>query len=427
MLKQFIVIISVLFIFPFVKSELYCLDNYYLDAIAFDNTDSNDARIDVYIVVPYELLTFENITDKFVANIDLRIQILDKDKKAIGVQKSQKTVTTDTYNSSQGGKAEFAKFYFRFPVNSGTYTVEAELKDKFSSNSFERQREVTVIDFGKYNFSLSGILLLSQIEEIGSRYKITPYVSDDIGLLDNHFFAFFEIYNKNEPKKIKLAYKLLKNGETISTSKLKEVEVPVGTSQNYLYADISNLSLSGEYILQVIAYEGSAEDLDTNKIIAITQRSVKYVDNGNTYIDNDIDKAIKMLRYVANDKVIEDMENSKTEAIKKEKFNLFWKELDPTPNTKINEAKNEYYERIKYANSQFKSYTEGWLSDMGMVFIVMGPPMQVEKQSTFGNNIEYRLWQYPGNKSFLFADKNGFGNFRLERPYLFNEKYKYKK
>lgn len=427
MVKQLTIIIFLILLAPFIKSELYCIDNYYLDAVVFDNADSNNARIDVYVVVPYELLTFENVNDKYVANIDLRIQITDRDNKSVGTQRIQKTIATETYNSSQGAKAEFVKFYYRFPVNPGTYTVSAEVKDKFSSNTYNRQREVTVIDFGKYNFSLSGILLVSQIEEIGNKYKITPYVSDDIGLLDNHFFTFVEIYNKNEPKKIKLAYKLLKNGETVSSSELKEIEVAVGTSQNYLNVDISKLSLSGEYILQVIAYDDSAMGLDSNKILAITQRSIKHEGDGSSYIDGDIDKAIKMLRYVAKDEVIEDMENAKTDALKKEKFNQFWKELDPTPNTKFNEAMNEYYERIKYANNQFKSYTEGWLTDMGMIFIVLGPPIQIEKQSTFGNNIEYRLWQYSGNKSFLFADKNGFGNFRLERPYLFNEKYKYQK
>ena len=134
-----------------------------------------------------------------------------------------------------------------------------------------------------------------------------------------------------------------------------------------------------------------------------------------------------MLRYIATDDEIDKMMKLKSEDLKREKLSLFWKELDPTPNTVYNEAMNEYYQRIKYANEQFKSYTEGWLTDMGMVYVVLGPPNQVERQSSMGNNIEYRLWQYSNNRTFLFADKNGFGNFRLERPYLFNEKYRYRK
>jgi len=124
---------------------------------------------------------------------------------------------------------------------------------------------------------------------------------------------------------------------------------------------------------------------------------------------------------------LDKISKAKTDDLKREKLSLFWKELDPTPNTVYNEAMNEYYQRIKYANEQFKSYTEGWLTDMGMVYVVLGPPIQVEKQSSMGNNVEYRIWQYSGNRTFLFADKNGFGNYRLERPYLFNEKYRYKK
>jgi GWxTD domain-containing protein len=428
MLKYFTYTIVLIISLLLVSSELQAEENFFLDAIAFGGNDTSEAYIDAYVVIPYQLLTFESTNNKFVANLELRVQVKDKDNKTIGTQKSQKTLVTDSYNSSQGGEAEFVKFYYRFPTKAGTFTVEAELSDKFSSGKYERTREVTAIEFGKYNLSLSGIMLLSQIEEVGSHYKITPYISDNINQLDGHFFAFLEIYNKNEPKTIKLAYKLLKEEKIIFSSKLKEVKLEVGKNQNYFYVDVSELNLIGAYVLQIIAYDSTASDTNSQKVLAITQRSIKNEgDVSASFLEVSTDEAIKMLRYVASSDEIEKMQNAKSEDLKKEMLRMFWKNLDPTPNTRFNEAMNEYYERVKYANKQFKSYTEGWLSDMGMVYIVLGPPMQVEKQSAFGSNVEYRLWRYSSNESFLFADRNGFGNFRLEGPYLFNEKYKYKK
>lgn len=423
-LSYFIVLVALMTI----SRQLSAVENFYLDAIAFNGKDSSDARIDVYIIVPYEQLTFEDVNGQFVANLELRVQVTDKDKKVIGVQSEQKTIIATNYNSSQGGKAEFVKKFFRFPVQAGTYTVETVLMDKFGTKKYERTREVTAIEFSKYNLSLSGILLLSQIEEVGESYRITPYISDNISQLDGRFFAFFEIYNKNEPKKVKLAYKILKDGKTIDTSRLKEINLKVGTNQNYLYVDVTKLNLIGEYILQIIAYNDKATSNEASNILAITQRSIKNVANElATFLETNTDEAIQMLRYVASDDEIDKMQNAKTEDMKKEMLRQFWSELDPSPGTKFNEAMNEYYERIKYANKQFKALTKGWLSDMGMVYVVLGPPMQVDRESSFGSNIEYRLWRYSGNKTFLFADRNGFGNFRLERPYLFNEKYKYRK
>lgn len=402
-------------------------ENYFLDAVVFGSKDSSDARVDVYVVIPYQLLTFETVNDKFIANVELNINITDKDNKKVTYKNLQKTIEAANYNSSQGAKAEFVKFFYTFALDNGTYTVVANVKDGFSSNTYERKREVSVIEFGKFSLSLSGIMLLSQIEEVSGKYKITPFLSDNIGVLNNHFFAFFEVYNQNEEKEIKLGYKLLQNENIIKESELVNANIPVGTKQSFLKIDLSDLSLSGEYILQIIAYDGSITAPDKNSILAITQRSIKYDESLNFYVDANIDEAIRMMRYVANENELDGLKSIKNEAEKKEKFYLYWKELDPSPNTAFNEAMSEYYQRIKYANEQFKSYTEGWLTDMGMVYIVMGPPQQAEQQETFGNNIQYRLWRYLNNRTFLFADKNGFGNYRLERPYLFNEKYRYKK
>jgi GWxTD domain-containing protein len=378
-------------------------------------------------MIPYEIITFENIGGKFIAKIDLDIYLTDKDNNRVDNRHLQKTIEAENYNSSQGAKAEFVKYFFQFPLESGSYTVVSKITDSFSSNSYERKREISVIEFNKFSLSLSGILLLSQIEEVNGKYKITPFISDNIGNLDDNFFAFFEVYNQNSPKTINVAYKLLKKDELIKGSELKQIEIPVGKKQSFLQVDISDLSLSGEYMLQIIAYDGNVTSPDSENILAITQRSVKHDESLFYYVDQDVDNAIRMLRYVAKEDEIERIEKTTSEAEKKEKLLEFWKERDPSPNTSFNEAMSEYYQRIKYANEQFKSYTDGWLTDMGMVYIVLGPPMQVEKESTFGNNIQYRLWRYSGNRTFLFADKNGFGNYRLERPYLFNEKYRYKK
>lgn len=397
-------------------------ENFYLDAVVFNSNDSTEGRIDVYVIVPNETLSFEKLSDNFIANIDLNIE-LTSDGDRVDRQRVKKTITSSNYEESQGVNGEFNKYFFRFSVNGGSYNVEAKLVDELNGKKFSRNREVTVIDFNRFDFSVSGILLVSQIEELDGKYKITPYISDNIGNLEDNFFAFFEVYNKNEQRDIKLQYKLLKNGDIEAEGELKEVSIPIGNTQQFLNINLSKLNLSGEYTLQIIAYKEVNGDLET---IAITQRSIKHEQNLYSFATDDIDKAIKMLRYVANDETIDKLESIKGKDEKEERFRMFWKDLDPTPNTSFNEAMNEYYQRIKYANEQFKSYSDGWLTDMGMVFVVMGPPMSVEKQSSFGNNIQYRVWVYPGNRTFLFADRNGFGNYRLERPYLFNEKYEYR-
>lgn len=426
MLMKQLLLILIITIFVGSTKGIEAKDNYFLDAVVF-GSDSTEGKIDVFIVIPYQLLTFEKYGNKFVSKIDIDLMITDENGNRIDYEHKKKTITSSNYRQSQGADGEYYKAFFRFYVNNGKYNVVSDIKDEFSGKNYKREREVTVIDFRKYNLSLSGILLLSQIEEIDNRYKITPFISDNIGAINSDFFAFFEIYNNSNQKKIELGFRLLQGDEIILEGELKEKLLVAGVNQGFLRVDASKLNLSGEYLLQVIAYDSGTEKQNIDKAIAITQRSIKHRETLVSFLEADVNKAIKMLRYIATDDEIDKMMKLKSEDLKREKLSLFWKELDPTPNTVYNEAMNEYYQRIKYANEQFKSYTEGWLTDMGMVYVVLGPPNQVERQSSMGNNIEYRLWQYSNNRTFLFADKNGFGNFRLERPYLFNEKYRYRK
>ena len=52
----------------------------------------------------------------------------------------------------------------------------------------------------------------------------------------------------------------------------------------------------------------------------------------------------------------------------------FWRRRDPDPDTDENEFKEEYYERIAYANEHFSSGIPGWKTDRGRIWIMYGKP-----------------------------------------------------
>ncbi len=59
----------------------------------------------------------------------------------------------------------------------------------------------------------------------------------------------------------------------------------------------------------------------------------------------------------------------------------FWQRRDPTPDTVENEFKEEHYRRIAYANERFSSGIPGWRTDRGRIYIMWGPPDQIESHS----------------------------------------------
>jgi GWxTD domain-containing protein len=62
----------------------------------------------------------------------------------------------------------------------------------------------------------------------------------------------------------------------------------------------------------------------------------------------------------------------------------FWLRRDPTPDTEENEYKEEHYRRIAYANEHYAAGKAGWRTDRGRIYIVFGPPDEIEAHPSGG-------------------------------------------
>ncbi len=62
----------------------------------------------------------------------------------------------------------------------------------------------------------------------------------------------------------------------------------------------------------------------------------------------------------------------------------FWQRRDPTPDTEENEYKEEHYRRIEYANEHFAAGIPGWKTDRGRIYIVFGPPDEIDSHASGG-------------------------------------------
>src|ERR1700733_12686124 len=62
----------------------------------------------------------------------------------------------------------------------------------------------------------------------------------------------------------------------------------------------------------------------------------------------------------------------------------FWLRRDPTPDTEENEFKEEHYRRIAYSNDHYASGIPGWKTDRGRIYIIYGPPDEIESHPSGG-------------------------------------------
>lgn len=82
----------------------------------------------------------------------------------------------------------------------------------------------------------------------------------------------------------------------------------------------------------------------------------------------------------------------------------FWQRRDPTPDTVENEFKEEHYRRIEYANEHFAAGIPGWKTDRGRMYIMYGPPDEIESHPS-GGSYERPIEEGGGETStFPFED-----------------------
>ena len=68
---------------------------------------------------------------------------------------------------------------------------------------------------------------------------------------------------------------------------------------------------------------------------------------------------------------------------------------------------------LHYSNVHFESFIDGWETDMGMIYIIFGPPDDIEKYMDNQYQEPYERWHYYRiQESYTFIGDN-FGNYSI--------------
>jgi len=104
----------------------------------------------------------------------------------------------------------------------------------------------------------------------------------------------------------------------------------------------------------------------------------------------------------------------------------FWNQRDPTLGTPENEYKDELVKRFQYVN-EFLGRTvarEGWRTDMGRIYMILGPPQGIERFDGTQGIVPCQSWSYYGDPRkdlppqfvLLFYQRGGVGEYKLYDP-----------
>src|SRR5215510_14691177 len=136
--------------------------------------------------------------------------------------------------------------------------------------------------------------------------------------------------------------------------------------------------------------------------------------------------------YIITDEERKAFKALKTDEERDQFIENFWLRRDPDPDTPENEYKEQYFERIQYANEKYTSGIPGWKTDRGRIYIRFGKPDEIESHPAGGtyerpsyegggstSTYPFEIWWYRNidgvgsDVEIEFVDPSGSGNYRI--------------
>ena len=392
---------------------------YYQDFLSFASDKDGISRVDVFVQVPYKNVQFLKSNEGFTAKYSMTTSVFDSTKKKMIVEKTwNETINVIDFNIA-ASKENYNLSKRSFELAPGTYYIRTMLQDKDSKQEAIGENIFTVKSFDE-PISLSDILLISKSDNTQGKNEIIPNISRNFPSSKNRVKFYYEVYLKDSLDMRKTFEYTVANSENkIIHKEVEDRNIKPGNNQ-ILYTLTEFPFELGTYTLNISVIDS------TGKLIVASSKSFYSHWKGLPSAITDIDKAIAQTMYIASPEDLSLMEDGETVQEKTKRFLEFWKKKDPSPNNEENEIFDEYFRRISFSNENFSNYSEGWRSDRGMVYTILGAPNNIDRHPFEYDSKPYEVWEYYDlNRSFVFLDQTGFGDYRLVTP-LTGDLYRYR-
>ncbi len=390
---------------------------FFYDVVnsAVSEGPSSVSAVQVYVEILLDDLQFLKIADGYEANFELSAVLYDRKGEQIdGIIKQESVFVTDYDQTNSRDIFTLTHTVFE-NLSPGTHSISISVLDEETQLSTTQKDKFKVRDFSK--LSLSDIMFANKIEKDSTGLRVRPQVTTPGKGLYDKSFAYVEIYNPGQDAECEIKYEIFGEQSKTKIENKKVKKIFAGKNHDYMPIPVDSLS-HDTYRLRVFV-KGEKESDRVEKRFYI--RWIGLPSNA-----KDLDTAIEQLKYVASRKEWKKLKKLEGDE-RLEAFNDFWKSHDPTPGTAVNEAMEAHYARIEYANRHFSvMQREGWQTDMGMLFILLGAPDDIQRNAYPINQKPYEIWHYYRiNRQFVFYDDTGFGDYRFASPYSIYEIQRY--
>lgn len=404
--------------------------------------DRGQPGINVAVDIVFGSLIYKNVDDNFISDVNIEVQIIKTDgDQATATNRSFDFSITDKDNSITSNQDVFS-FQERFPMPPGKYTVNVTVTDKQSAKITTRSATTQIPDPESTRILLTDINMLARVDTLGTSDNFFPLTTYDVPARFDTLKFQYQVTKGDDESRIDIAMRLYKfridsiparsmylrdyspselgykgidtrNAEVLETQTRTLLEE---TGSILIEYPIANLG-RGAYRFEITVTGGgldapliSSRDFSVKTDFYPSVRTVRELAEPLVYLMDDR----RHRRLMA----IEDPDSLKYE------IDYFW--LNNLENAvKARSVLEMYYSRVEEANKQFPHFKPGWMTDPGMIYVLFGPPWDVEVRLdqmrwVYGNNPDDPSRVFFFKRTRIAAREYPFEIYVLQRsPYYF--------
>lgn len=401
------------------------------------------AGIDLYLGIPHVSLIFvQQDSSTFAARYEVLIRLLDRDGKGLLDEITvADTVRLSTYEATR--EYDPLTLRERLPVAPGEYVVEVTLFDRASDREAQRRQRVTVLSPTAPQPALSRIRIEGQRDDP----SFTPVVSLHVPSDMDSVRAIAQLVNADRLPRVEVAMRLLRFPSDTTIARPPQWISPSRGSLIYrgvrydrpdtLQTTRWDLPDPGETVrieftvprLREGVYRVVIEAGEPGATEAVLRQERDFTVRAPSFPRiTAIGQLVDALAYIAREGEYEHLQAAETPAEQKRRFDAFWGEHIPNRQEARNVIRT-YYARVEEANLFFSTYKDGWKTDRGMLYIVLGAPLYVDRR------IDSEVWVYSyGQRDessvFVFervpiyGSKGSFYNHILQRDMMHDYRWR---
>ncbi len=360
---------------------------------------SDSSVSELYARIRYDDVVFVHTDSGFFAHYQFSVNVF-ADKQLTDVVYSNifdKKITVPHYAMTNSVTA-FDTVRDRVILKPGKYYIILKLYDYNTDHTSSREITHTFKDFLKSPLAISDILLYNNEDTSGIPIDILRSREDTL-------LADFYVTMKDAPATFSL-HALAKSIESPTSIDTTIDITQANRVQKYKLPIETQMLAAGTYQFKLTVKKGKAES-SSESVFRILRSSIPAN-------PAELDQEIRPLIYITTPEEIALLKKGTFEE-RRQRFLDFWLTRADGNKEKASAMRAEFYKRVDYANLHLGGgLGQGWESDRGRIYILYGPPDQVETHDEDFTTPPYQIWYYYNVKlEFVFLDEFGTGDYRL--------------